>query len=94
MEPDVSGRDASPYAAQANRLSRLRQIYQAIVCEEHCPRDGTAQEDYIFDRLCELTEGNGITAEEAQDSFNLYRLYANPEPARHLGQVVARPFYE
>ena len=72
-----------------------RQVQQTIQCEEYYPQDDTAQEDFMFDRLCELVEENVIGSAEAQDCFNDWILRRRPDTiVIHLGQTVARPFYE
>lgn len=79
----------------SDRRLFLSGIFQAIRCEEHCPRDPVSQEDYVFDRLCELMEEQQIDASDAQDALNAYLAYVRPD-ARvvHLGEIVSRPFYE
>lgn len=77
------------------RTLYLRGIFQAIRCEEYCPNDPTAQEDYMFDRLCELMETGQVDAADAQDAFNAYISYSRPDTRIvHLGEAVSRPYHE
>lgn len=79
-----------------DRKRYIRTIWQSIRCEEYCPTDQTAQEDYVWDRLCELVEENAYDTDTAQEAYDDYRIHNhNDMVVRHLGQqAVSRPFYE
>lgn len=72
-------------------------VIQGIVGERGFPQDPTQAEDDIFWRLGELASGKDpvITDEEALECWTQYIQSVQPD-ARviHLGQTVARPFYE
>jgi hypothetical protein len=65
MEPDIAGRDASPYS-RTNYIA----IQQQIEAEEHFPTyPPHAQEDYMYDRVYELAGEGLIDVIEAHNIF-------------------------
>lgn len=76
-------------------MSESLRIIQSIQAEEFWPNDPIAQEDYMFDRLAELTEVDAISAEEAQTCFNGFIMAQRPDVViMNVPTRIARPFYE
>lgn len=70
-------------------------VIQSIQSEEHWPSDPIAQEDYMFDRLCELMEENALTGDEAHICFTGFIQAMRPDTrVVHLGVQVSNGFYE
>ena len=70
-------------------------IVQSIVGEQGFPQDPIAAEDELFYRLGELVDENALTSDEAFEVYASYIESQRPD-ARiiHLGERVARPFFE
>ena len=76
-------------------MSETLRIIQSIQAEEYWPNDPIAQEDYMFDKLCELMEENGLTGDEAHLCFTGFIASQRPDvTVIHIQQPVSGAFYE
>lgn len=72
-----------------------RGMIQAILGEEPHVKDPIAREDAIFYRLGELADENAISEREATECWHQYIGQTRPDVrVIHLGETIAKPFYE
>ena len=70
-------------------------IIRTMTGERGFPKDPITAEDEVYFRLGELVEENAITEAEGMECWTQYIQSVRPDVrVTHLGETVARPFYE
>lgn len=73
--------ESGAYVPPAPTVSLHQKVQQAIENEATYPRDAITQEDYMLDRLNELTEQDIISSQEAFEIFSSWILHRRPDTA-------------